>query len=112
MSTHNLCFGAKIRKIGIPMHTPVLLIKVGFEGVYFTRTCFPDEIYHNRPFSHDCNEFSSDILIRLGKLPIDPVTEAMSKSLSFYVESLIQNRLLPLISSKSIKIQLAGDYHI
>ena len=24
-STHNLCFGAKIRKIVIPMHTPVLL---------------------------------------------------------------------------------------
>ena len=33
-STHNLCFGAKIRKIGIPLHTPVL-IKVA-------RTCFPD----------------------------------------------------------------------
>ena len=27
MSTHNLCFGAKIRKIGIPLHTPVLLYK-------------------------------------------------------------------------------------
>ena len=24
-STHNLCFGAKIRKIGIPLQTPVLL---------------------------------------------------------------------------------------
>ena len=24
-STHNICFGAKIRKIGIPLHTPVLL---------------------------------------------------------------------------------------
>ena len=33
--THNLCFGAKIRKIGIPLHTPVLLYKS-------TRTCFPD----------------------------------------------------------------------
>ena len=43
-STHNLCFGAKIRKIGIPLHNPVLLyIKVGFKGVYITRTCFPDE---------------------------------------------------------------------
>ena len=40
-----LCFGAKIRKIlGIPLHTKVLLpyIKVGFEGVYFTQTCYPD----------------------------------------------------------------------
>ena len=27
-STHNLCFGAKI-KIGIPLHTPVLLYKSG-----------------------------------------------------------------------------------
>ena len=26
---HNLCFGAKIRKIGIPLHTPVLLYKSG-----------------------------------------------------------------------------------
>ena len=25
----NLCFGAKIRKIGIPLHTPVLLYKSG-----------------------------------------------------------------------------------
>ena len=28
-STHNLCFGAKIRRIGIPQHTPVLLYKNG-----------------------------------------------------------------------------------
>ena len=28
-STHNLCFGAKIRKIGLPLHTPVLLYKSG-----------------------------------------------------------------------------------
>ena len=28
-STHNLCIGAKIRKIGIPLHTPVLLYKSG-----------------------------------------------------------------------------------
>ena len=40
-----LCFGAKIRKIlGIPLHTKVLLpnIKVGFEGIYLTQTCYPD----------------------------------------------------------------------
>ena len=36
-STHSLCFGAKIRKIGIPLHTPVLLYKSGVEGgIYFT----------------------------------------------------------------------------
>ena len=35
-STHNLCFGAKIRKIGIPPHTPVFFyIKVGLRGYTF-----------------------------------------------------------------------------
>ena len=29
VSTHNLSFGPKITKIGIPMHTPVLLYKSG-----------------------------------------------------------------------------------
>ena len=32
MSTHNLCFGAKIRKIGIPLQTPVVLYKSGVLG--------------------------------------------------------------------------------
>ena len=42
-STHNLCFGTKIRKIGIPLRTPVLLYKIGgFKGVFILRTCFPD----------------------------------------------------------------------
>ena len=35
-STHYLCFGAKIRKIGIPLHTPVLLCKSGAQlGIYY-----------------------------------------------------------------------------
>ena len=29
-STHNLCFGVKIRKIGIHLQATVLYIKVGF----------------------------------------------------------------------------------
>ena len=34
---------AKIRKLGIPLHTQVFLYKSGiFNGVYFARTCFPD----------------------------------------------------------------------
>ena len=37
-STHNLYFGAKLRKI----YTPLCYIKVGFKGVYISRTCFPD----------------------------------------------------------------------
>ena len=36
-STYNLCFGAKIRKLGIRMHTPVLLYKSGVQwGIYYT----------------------------------------------------------------------------
>ena len=46
-STHNLCFGAKIRKIGIPMQTPFFYIKVGLKGVSFSRTCFPDDSKHD-----------------------------------------------------------------
>ena len=43
-STHNVCFGLKIRKLGLPLQTPVFFyIKVGFTGVYISRTCFPDE---------------------------------------------------------------------
>ena len=35
--THNLCFGAKISKIGIPLHTPVLLYKSGVQGgIHYT----------------------------------------------------------------------------
>ena len=36
-STHNLCFGAKIRKLGIHLHTPVLLYKSGVQGgIHYT----------------------------------------------------------------------------
>ena len=36
-STHYLCFGAKIRKIGIPLHTPVLLYKSRVQGgIHYT----------------------------------------------------------------------------
>ena len=50
MSTHNLCFRAKIRK---KMHTPVNPsftnnTKVGFKGVFVTRTCFRD-VNPNKP---------------------------------------------------------------
>ena len=41
--THNLCFGAKIRKIGIPLQTPVFLYK---SGVFISLTCFPDAVIY------------------------------------------------------------------
>ena len=35
--THNLCFGAQIRKIGIPLYTPVFLYKSGIQwGIHYT----------------------------------------------------------------------------
>ena len=37
MNTHNLCFGLKIRKIVIPLYTPVLLYKYRiYGGIHFT----------------------------------------------------------------------------
>ena len=41
-STHNLCFGAKIRKKRYTPANPSFYIKVGFKGVFFSWTCFPD----------------------------------------------------------------------
>ena len=42
MSTHNLCFRAKIRKNVYPCTPQFYYIKVGCKGVYITRTCYPD----------------------------------------------------------------------
>ena len=62
--TNNLCFGAKIRKIGLPLHTPVLLYKVGFKGVDASRTCFRDvnepshEKANNLGFQLGCTQTS------------------------------------------------------
>ena len=39
MSTDNLCFGAKIRKIGKSLHTSVFK-KLGFKGVFIAWTCW------------------------------------------------------------------------
>ena len=44
MSTHNLCFRAKIRKKNVYPCTPHFhYIKVGCKGVFITRTCLHDE---------------------------------------------------------------------
>ena len=43
-STHNLCLGAKLRKNRYaPAFPSFFYIKVGYEGVYFSWTCFPDD---------------------------------------------------------------------
>ena len=40
-STHTLCFGAKIRKIGIPLQTPFSIYKWGSRGYAFHGHVFP-----------------------------------------------------------------------
>ena len=50
-STHNLYFGAKIRKKVYPCIPQFYYIKVGFKGVYISRTCFPDESKHGHSVS-------------------------------------------------------------
>ena len=42
MSTYNLCFGAKIRKSVYPCLPQFCNITFGYNGAYFTRTCFLD----------------------------------------------------------------------
>ena len=42
MSTHNLCFRAKIRKNEYPCTLQFHYIKVGCKEVFVTRTCFRD----------------------------------------------------------------------
>ena len=61
-STHNLCFGAKIRKKVYPCKPQFYYIKVGCKGVFVTRTCFRDVLYfvqnERYAFSGDFCEFS------------------------------------------------------
>ena len=42
MSTHNLCFRAKIRKNVYPCTPQFYYIKVGCKGSFITRTCLHD----------------------------------------------------------------------
>ena len=42
MSTHNLCFRAKLRKNVYPCKSQFYYIKVGCKGVSIMRTCYPD----------------------------------------------------------------------
>ena len=51
-STHNLCFGANIRKKVYPCKLQFYYIKVGCKGVFVTRTCFRDEIDYSLNLSY------------------------------------------------------------
>ena len=68
--TRNQCFGSKIKKLGIYLQTPVYYIKVGYNGVYISRTCFPD-VYMS--FNNTFNLYFQKLLVNdteffLGKL--------------------------------------------
>ena len=45
MSTHNLCFRAKIRKNVYSCKSQFYYIKVGCKGVYITGTCYADVLF-------------------------------------------------------------------
>ena len=51
-SSHNLCFGAKIRKKVYPCKPQFYYIKVGSKGVFVTRTCFRDVKWFNNEYTH------------------------------------------------------------
>ena len=61
-STHNLCFRAKIRKIGKPLHTPFLLYKSGVQwGIHYNGhvlTCFLMNVYLDCMKYLDCRNSS------------------------------------------------------
>ena len=52
-STHNLCFEAKIRKIGIPLIPQFCYIKVGHEGYTFNGHVFLMNVTNMRWTEHD-----------------------------------------------------------
>ena len=70
MSTHNLCFGAKIRKkMYTPVHPQFHFIKVGCKGVFITRTCYPDGIIVKITVCSDSVCFSRMFLLLLLFMP-------------------------------------------
>ena len=92
-STHNLCFGAKIRKIGIPYIPQFCYIKLGFKGVYISQACFPDGRKEKEKCSQNtcqikpCNKSQFDFcfieghVVRYGWRSVKvPVINLLSKS--------------------------------
>ena len=63
MSTHNLCFRAKIRKNVYPCTPQFYYIKVGCKGVFITRTRFHDDL--------SCIDIEMIIIIDLRSLVIN-----------------------------------------
>ena len=58
MSTHNLCFRAKLEKMYTPVQPSFTIQKWGVRGgVFVTRTCFRDELKSSE--SLDCVEVTT-----------------------------------------------------
>ena len=63
MSTYNLCFEArKEKKSYTPAYPYLCYIKVGYTGVYITRTCYPDAKNKSRM----CSKITFAIRLTLG----------------------------------------------
>ena len=60
-STHNECFGSKIRNKVYPCHPSFIYIKVGFMGVQLSLACFHDE--SNNAFTCLMHSLSKHCLI-------------------------------------------------
>ena len=58
MSTHNLCFRAKIRKHVYPCSPQFHYIKVGCKGVFITRTCLHDVLVFGESILKSTNDVS------------------------------------------------------
>ena len=60
MSAHNLCFGAKIRKKGLPLHTPVLLYKSRVYSPFHSSLPF-EHLGQSNLFSRVCHLFVNQV---------------------------------------------------
>ena len=58
-------FGSEIRKISIPLHTPVWLYIVGYKWVFISRTCFRDA-----PVKTSCATYLIIVLIPCVSIPV------------------------------------------
>ena len=42
MSTHNICYRSKTKKYVYPANPSFYYVKVGYEGLCISQTCYPD----------------------------------------------------------------------
>ena len=105
-STHNLCFGTKIRKKVYPCILQFYYINVGFEGVFIARTCFPHVRNEPKCFKNinGLNRFHKSYPILRANVSVDPNCEkerydmqhqlgnshAFVEALVFFVRTFIQ----------------------